>query len=498
MAFQPNSIQQKGEPKDNRNFADKISFLLKQKDMLVEQLYTNCLSEAAYFIADNGEAAIIDPIRDIEQYLSLAKKHQARIKYIFETHFHADFLSGHLELAEKTGAQIIYGPTTHAKFKFHEAKNGEQFSIGNLKIELLHTPGHTLESSCYLLFAEDGQPYCVFSGDTLFVGDVGRPDLFSGELSKEELAGMMFESLKKLKALPDNVIVYPAHGPGSACGKALGKETYSTIGTQKATNYALKAGTQKDFIQQVTDGLKEAPAYFAEMARLNSQEVVSLESVLEKSLKALSPVEVEEASKGNVWLLDVRNPEVFTQEFVPGSVNIGLNGRFAEWAGKLLPYTEPIIVIADEDKEKEAIIRLARVGFQNVIGYLKHGILAWKAEGKATDMIIDVAAEELAMDIRFDKKIEVIDVRNPGEFEAGHVKGAQLTPLESFNDPMIIAQIDEDKNLYVHCAGGYRSATACSLMKRQGFTNLRNVLGGWNKIKAEQDMPLVFPHKQTV
>lgn len=465
--------------------------------MIIKQLYTNCLSEAAYFIADNGEAAIIDPIRDIDQYLSLAEKNKVKIKYIFETHFHADFLSGHLELAKKTNAQIIYGPTTHANFKFHEAKDGEIFSIGKLSLKVLHTPGHTLESSCFLLTAEDGNPYCVFTGDTLFVGDVGRPDLFSGNLSKEELAGMMYHSLAKLKVLPDEVIVYPAHGPGSACGKSLGKETFSTIGVQKITNYALKAESKQDFINQVTDGLKEAPIYFAQTAQMNSQSVQSLESIMDKALKGLTPEEVEDAVKKDAWIVDVRNPTDFTQEFIPGSVNIGLNGRFAEWAGKLLPYEKPIIILADEDKEKEAITRLARVGFQNVIGYLKHGLLAWKAAGKVVDMIIDITAEELAMDVRFDERIAVIDVRNESEYETGHVKGAKLMPLDELSDPLVMAQIDEDKNLYVHCQGGYRSSIACSFMKRQGFTNLRNVLGGWNKIKEEQNMPLVFPKTQS-
>lgn len=466
--------------------------------MIIEQLYTNCLSEAAYFIADGGEAAIIDPIRDVEQYLALAKQHQVKIKYIFETHFHADFLSGHLELATKTGAQIVYGPTTKADFKFYEAKDGEIFSIGDLSVKVLHTPGHTLESSCYLLCDADGMPNCLFSGDTLFVGDVGRPDLFSGNLSKEDLAGMMFDSLTKLKALPDHVIVYPAHGPGSACGKALGKETFSTIGVQKELNYALKAATRADFIAEVTDGLEDAPAYFAKNAKMNSQSVQSLDAVMEVALKEMTPQEVANESAKDAWLLDVRDAAAFTEEFVPGSVNIGLNGRFAEWAAKILPFDKAIVLIADEGKEKEAVTRLARVGFHNVTGFLKGGVTTWKAAGKKTDMIIDVNVDELAIDLPFDKKLAVIDVRNETEFEAGHVRGAKLIPLEKLNDPLVMAQLDDAKNMYVHCAGGYRSVIACSLMKRQGFSNLRNVIGGWGKMKTEPNLPLVLPKSRAL
>lgn len=466
--------------------------------MIIEQLYTNCLSEAAYFIADGKEAAIIDPIRDVDQYLRLAEQHQVKIKYIFETHFHADFLSGHLELAAKTGACIIYGPTTKAAFDFHEAKDGEIFSVGSLSLKVLHTPGHTLESSCYLLCDAEGKPYCVFTGDTLFVGDVGRPDLFSGNLSKEDLAGMMFDSLEKLKSLPDGVIVYPAHGPGSACGKSLGKETFSTIGVQKELNYALKAATKADFIEEVTDGLKDAPAYFAKNAQMNAQSVPSLDAVMGASLKEMTAQEVADESAKGAWLLDIRDGMVFTEAFVPGSINIGLNGRFAEWAAKILPFDKAIVLIADEGKEEEAVTRLARVGFHNIIGFLKGGVAAWKAAGKKTDMIIDVNVDELAIDLPFDKKLAVIDVRNEAEFHAGHVRGAQLLPLETLTDPLVMAQLDDAKNMYVHCAGGYRSVVACSLMKRQGFSNLRNVLGGWGKMKEESNLPLVHPDARAI
>jgi len=460
--------------------------------MIVEQLYTNCLSEAAYFIADNGEAAIIDPLRDTDEYLKLAEQHQVTIKYIFETHFHADFVSGHLDLAKKTGATIIYGPETKAAFDFHKAKDGEEFPLGKLKIKAMHTPGHTLESTCYILIDEHEKPYCVFTGDTLFVGDVGRPDLFSGNLSKEELAEMMYDSLnQKIKTLNDDVIVYPAHGPGSACGKNLGKETFSTIGVQKASNYALQDQTKEEFVKAVTTGLNVAPAYFPINANLNSKGYDSLDEVLKKSLRPLSVAEFEQQANADVLILDVRPATVFTESFVPGSINIGIDGRFAEWAGSLLPYDEPMLLVTEEGKEEEAIIRLARVGFDKVIGYLKGGIDSWIDAGKKVDLIIDVTAEELALDFPFDQKLEVIDVRKQTEFDGGHIKGAVLLPLNELKNPLVMAQVDDEKNLYVHCAGGYRSVIACSLMKRDGFHNVRNILGGYAAIKNEKNIPQV-------
>lgn len=455
--------------------------------MIVEQLYTNCLSEAAYFIADNGEAAVIDPLRDIDAYLTLAKEHNAKIKYIFETHFHADFVSGHLDLAKATGAKIVFGPLTEAKFAFYKAKDQETFSIGNLKIQALHTPGHTLESTCYLLFNEINNPYCLFSGDTLFVGDVGRPDLFSGNLSKEDLAGMMYDSLnQKIKALPDSVIVYPAHGPGSACGKNLGKETFSTIGAQKENNYALKDMTKPEFIQAVTTGLNIAPAYFPINAKMNAGGYESMENIKKKALRPFTVEEFEEKIKSGNLILDVRPPTTFTEGFIPGSVNIGINGRFAEWAGKLLSYDQPLLLVTELGKEEETIIRLARVGFEKVEGYLKGGFEAWKKEEKEVDLIIDISADELAMDIPFDSKLEVIDVRQQGEYMTNHVKDAHLMPLDELINPLMLAQIDEQKNMYVYCAGGYRSVTACSIMKKEGFHNVRNILGGFSEIQKEK------------
>lgn len=464
--------------------------------MLVQQLYTNCLSEAAYFIADNGEAAVVDPLRDIDAYIKLAEEHKVKIKYIFETHFHADFVSGHLDLAKKTGATIIYGPQTNASFDIHMAKDGEEFQIGKIKIKALHTPGHTLESTCYLLIESNDNPYCVFTGDTLFVGDVGRPDLFSGSLSKEDLAGMMYESLnKKIKTLPDHVIVYPAHGPGSACGKNLGKETFSSIGAQKATNYALREQTKEEFIQAVTEGLNAPPAYFPINAELNAKGYESLDTVMEKSMKALTVAEFIEAENAGAWILDTRPSTVFTEGFIPHAISIGLDGRFAEFAGGLLPFHQPLILVTDAGKEEETVVRLARVGFDKVQGYLKGGFEAWKEAGKRTDMIVDIEPEELAMDIPFDDKLQVLDVRKVGEYDAGHIKNAQNIPLSELIYPLNMAQVDDEANLYVHCAGGYRSVIACSILKKEGFHNLRNVLGGFAKMSQVDKMPLALPKK---
>ena len=460
--------------------------------MVIEQLYTNCLSEAAYFIADNGEAAVIDPIRDIDTYIKLAKKHNATIKYVFETHFHADFLSGHLDLARETGAAIIFGPSTKAHFKFHEAKDNEVFELGKIKIKALHTPGHTPESTCYLLYQPDGKAHCLFSGDTLFVGDVGRPDLLGTKMSKEDLAGLLFDSLEnKIKPLADDVILYPAHGPGSACGKQLGAETVSTIGAQKATNYALQFDNKKDFIKAITTGLNAAPVYFPLMAQLNAKGYANIDDVVNQGLQKLSPKQVEDQLKKQVFILDSRNPTEFTQGFVPSSVNIGLNGRFAEWAGKIIPYDQDILLVTDPGKEKETTIRLARVGFEKIIGHLDGGYEAWKNGGHPIDLIIDIEPDELAMDLPFDKKLEIIDVRQQQEFMTCHIEGAHLLPLDELVNPLIMAQVDDEKNLFVHCAGGYRSVIACSLMKKEGFHNLKNVLEGFKGICEQENIPLV-------
>jgi len=455
--------------------------------MFIQQLYTNCLSEAAYFIESSGEAAIIDPLRDIDAYIALAAEKNATIKYIFETHFHADFVSGHLELANATGAPIVFGPGTETNFPVYVAKDGEQFKLGGLTIEVLHTPGHTLESACYLLKDEQQKDHAVFTGDTLFIGDVGRPDLSSGNLDSDELAGMLYDSLQnKLIPLAHEVIVYPAHGPGSSCGKNIGSETQSTMGLQKMANYALRPQSKEEFIAAVTDGLTDAPRYFAINAQINKEGYPALDGVVETGMQALSVAEFKEKAKSdNVIILDTRHANEFTQGFIPGAVFVGLEGRFAEWAGSLLPFDQHLLLVTPEGKEQETIIRLARVGFDKIEGHLKGGFEAWKAAGELIDLIIDVEADELAMDIPHDRNLIVVDVRKEIEFGDGHVKDAINLPLGDLIDPGTMAVIEEDMNAYVHCAGGYRSVIALSLLKRQGIHNVRNIVGGWGAIKNQ-------------
>ncbi|MFM7670991.1 MAG: MBL fold metallo-hydrolase [Bacteroidota bacterium] len=462
--------------------------------MFIQQLYTSCLSEAAYFVESNGEAAVIDPLRDIDAYLTLAAERNATIKYIFETHFHADFVSGHLDLAKATGAPIIYGPNAETKFPIQKTTDGETISLGNLTFVVLHTPGHTLESTCYLLKDPTGKDHCVFTGDTLFVGDVGRPDLAQKgtDLTMKDLAAMLYESIqKKIMPLANDVIVYPAHGPGSACGKSLGPNTFSTIGDEKATNYAMKASSKEDFIAQVTDGIAAPPQYFPINAKINKEGYDPLDAVIEKGMRALSVEAFKKSTEANTILLDTRKATDFTKGFVPGSISIGLEGRFAEWAGGLLPFDAPILLITDTGKEQESIIRLARVGFHRIEGHLKGGYEAWVAEGEPIDMIIDVEPDELLMDLPHDPNLIVLDVRKESEFAGGHLKEALNLPLNSLLDPASMADFEDDQNLYVHCAGGYRSVIAASLLKRQGFHHLRNVLGGWSAISKEERAQIV-------
>lgn len=459
--------------------------------MFIKQLYTGCLSEAAYYIDSEGEAAIIDPIRDTNEYVALANERKAKIKYIFETHFHADFVSGHLDLAEKTGAPIVYGPNTKTKFPIHLAKDGEVFRIGKLSIEAIHTPGHTLESTCYLLKDEKGEPHCIFTGDTLFVGDVGRPDLSSGHLGKDELAGYLFESLQKLKQLPDGLIVYPAHGPGSSCGKNLGPETFTTIGEQKKNNYAMLADEESRFITEVTRGLGDPPQYFMTDARINQEGYTALDQVMKRSNIPLNITDFKEKSIAGCWILDTRSPDHFGEGFVPGSVNIGLKGRFAEWVGILIPFDQPVILVTEPEEEEETIIRMARVGYDNVKGYLKGGYDAWKNAGEASDMIITIDPDELAMDMPYDPKLLILDVRKRAEFSMGHVKGAVNLPLDDMADPITIARADESLNMYVHCQSGFRSMVACSILKKEGFHNLYNINGGFIKIKETPGLHVV-------
>ncbi|MGF2414787.1 MAG: MBL fold metallo-hydrolase, partial [Ferruginibacter sp.] len=453
----------------------------------MKQLYTSCLSEAAYYIESEGEVAIIDPLRDTEEYIALAKERNAGIKYIFETHFHADFVSGHLDLSKQTGAPIIYGPGAKTNFKIHSSTDGEIFKLGKISFEVLHTPGHTIESTCYLLRDEHDKPHAIFTGDTLFVGDVGRPDLSSGNLSSDELAGIMYDTIQnKILPLADNVIVYPAHGAGSSCGKNLGPNTFSTIAEEKQTNYALQPQTKEAFIKAVTEGLTEAPKYFAVNAAINMKGYDSLEDIKQKGLTPLSIAAFKKLLNEDILLLDTRHADKFTEGFIPGSIFIGLEGRFAEWAGSLLPFDKPMILITEPGMEEDTVVRLARVGFDKMQGYLKGGFEAWQKAGEKVDMIINIEADELAMDIPHDENLVVVDVRRETEFADGHVKGAQNIPLNEMTDVATIANFEDNQNLYIHCAGGYRSVIAASLIKRQGVHNLRNIQGGWAKIKEEK------------
>jgi glyoxylase-like metal-dependent hydrolase (beta-lactamase superfamily II)/rhodanese-related sulfurtransferase len=453
--------------------------------MFIKQLYTNCLSEAAYYIESEGESAIIDPIRDTQPYIDLAAERSTTIKYIFETHFHADFISGHLELSRQTGAPIVYGPETETSYRIEVAADGQEYKVGKLTLRVLHTPGHTLESTCYLLLNEEGEPHCVFTGDTLFVGDVGRPDLSSGDLGSDELAALLFNSLeKKIKSLPDHVIVYPAHGPGSSCGKNIGPDTQTTIGKEKETNYALLANNKQEFIKVVTEGLGTPPSYFSLNAKINKEGYTPLENLLEKGLQ---PVDLAtliqwKADQKDLVMLDTRKAEVFADGYVPESIFIGLEGRYAEWAGMLLPYDKDILMVTEPGREEESLVRLTRVGFENIIGFLNGGYEAWKKSGEEIDLLINVEPDELIMDLPFDDHLVVLDVRNPTEFEAGHVDDAENLPLEKLRDPGTMALIEETDNVYVHCAGGYRSTIASSLLKRQGIHNIRNVIGGYKAI----------------
>ena len=458
--------------------------------MFIKQLFTSCISEYAYYIESNGEAVVIDPLRDVDEYINLAKERKATIKYIFETHFHADFVSGHLDLAKATGATIVYGPDTRTKFKVHVAKDGEIFSVGDVTISLLHTPGHTLESSCYLLNDEAGKSHAIFTGDTLFIGDVGRPDLSQNELfSIDDLAGMMYESIKsKILPLADDVLVYPGHGAGSSCGKNLSKESYSTIGEQKLHNYALQEQTKEAFTKAITEGLVAPPKYFPINAMINKEGYESLNSIIEAGLTKLSVEAFKTKMREDDYVvLDTRAANVFVEGFVSGAISVGLEGRFAEWAASLLPFDKTILLVTDTGKEEETIIRLARVGFEKMGGYLEGGFEAWKNAGEQIDLVIDVDIDELAMDIEFDDNLVVLDVRKEAEFDNGHLKEALNIPLENLLDPGTMADFDDNHNIYVHCGGGYRSVIGCSLLKRQGIHNIRNVNGGWDAITELKD-----------
>ncbi len=454
--------------------------------MKIEQIYTGCLAQGAYYIESNGEAVVIDPLREVQPYLDRAAEDGATIKYVLETHFHADFVSGHLDLAKKTGATIVYGPNAKTGFAAHIATDSEVLNVGNISIKVLHTPGHTMESTCYLLLDENGKEAAVFTGDTLFIGDVGRPDLAQkSDLTMADLAGHLYDSLRhKLMVLPDEVTVYPAHGAGSACGKNMSKETVSTIGAQKATNYALRANmTKEEFIHEVTDGLLAPPKYFPENVRLNKEGYTSFDEVVKRGAQALSPRGFEEAVNAtNALMLDVRHESEFHKGFIPNSIFIGLGGQFAPWVGALVAdVNQPLALIVPEGQAGEAITRLSRVGFDNVIGYLEGGIDAWKNAGMELDSLESITADELAENLKQYGPDNVLDVRKPGEFAAEHIKDVESVPLDFLNDYM--GDLDHQKKYFIHCAGGYRSMIAASILKSRGFENVIDVKGGFNAIK---------------
>ena len=457
--------------------------------MHIEQMYTNCLAEAAYYIESEEEAIIIDPIRETTPYIEKARQRGAKIKYVFETHFHADFVSGHIDLAAQTGAEIVFGPGAITKYKVYNAKDGEEFTVGRIRIKILHTPGHTPESSCYLLYDEEGKEHAVFTGDTLFVGDVGRPDLLDGNMTKEALAGMMYESLNnKLKKLHDNVIVYPAHGPGSACGKNIGKETWSTIGQQKKTNYALQDMSKERFIELVTEGLSTPPPYFFQDAMINKNGYENIDTVMQRNKKALTVDELKKEVEQGALILDTRIPDNFEKGFIRGAVNIGLNGTYAVWAGTLIDINQSLVIVAEEGKEEESIARLARVGYEKVKGYLKGGMNAWKISGEKSDTIDSVDPEDFSKNHA--AKQLIVDVRNPGEWSTGIIAGANLISLSKLEAE--VEALNKDHHYYIHCAGGYRSMIASSIFKRHGFNRITNIRGGISKIK-ETGFPMVAP-----
>jgi len=456
--------------------------------MKIEQIYTGCLAQGAYYIESNGEAAVIDPLREVRPYIQKAENDNARIKYVFETHFHADFVSGHLDLAKETGARIVYGPTAKPDFKAIVATDGQEFSIGSITIKVLHTPGHTMESSCYLLTDEKGKQHAIFTGDTLFIGDVGRPDLAQKiipDLTQEKLAAHLYDSLRdKIMPLPDDLIVYPAHGAGSACGKNMSKETTDTLGHQKATNYALRKDMGKDqFIKEVLTGLVPPPSYFPLNVLMNIHGYDSITDVIKRGTQALSPASFEAAAnETGALILDTRPAQVFAKGFIPNSINIGIDGSFAPWVGTLVSdIKQELLIVADKENIEEVITRLARVGYDNAIGYLDGGFESWKNSGKEIDTIESITAEELADRKEKNPSVPLIDVRKKSEYDSEHVEDAINAPLDFINDSM--TKIDRNKTQYIHCAGGYRSIIFISILKARGFENLVDIKGGFKAIK---------------
>lgn len=455
--------------------------------MKIEQIYTGCLAQGAYYIESNGEAIIIDPLREVSPYIQKADRSGAKIKYVLETHFHADFVSGHIDLAKATGATIVYGPTAKPGFEAHVAADGEILHVGNITIEVVHTPGHTMESTCFLLRDEHGEPNSIFTGDTLFIGDVGRPDLAQkviAELTQEKLARHLYQSLhNKIMTLPDHLIVYPGHGAGSACGKNMSKETTDTLGNQKKTNYALQTNLTEDaFVKEVLTGLVAPPQYFPANVLMNIQGYTSIDTVLRKGTQPLSVAAFEAAAnETEAVIIDTRSAQEFAKGFIPNSINIGIDGSFAPWVGTLIPdIRQPILLVADPAMVEEVVTRLARVGYDEAIGYLEGGFELWKNAGMETDSIESISAAEFAS-LYEDGKIEVLDVRKKSEYDSEHIIGAINAPLDFINDSMLL--IDKTKTYYVHCAGGYRSMVFISILKARGFENLIDVAGGFKAIK---------------
>jgi hydroxyacylglutathione hydrolase len=453
--------------------------------MKIEQIYTGCLAQGAYYIESNGEVAIIDPLREVQPYIDKANDNNSEIKYIFETHFHADFVSGHVTLAEKTNAPIVFGPNANPNFKAHVAKDGEVFKLGDITITCLHTPGHTMESSCYLLKDKDGKDYALFSGDTLFLGDVGRPDLAqkAADMTQEQLAGILFDSLRtKVMTLADDVIVYPAHGAGSACGKNLSKETVGSIGEQKESNYALRADmTREEFIKEVTDGLLPPPAYFPMNVKLNKEGYENVENIIKEAIAYDSKTFEFVANETDALVLDVRHQDDFSKGHIPKSIFIGIDGQFAPWVGALiLDYKQPILLVTPVGKEEETIMRLSRVGYDATLGYLKGGFDAWKESGLEYDTLNSVSAQELES-IMTENEVAVFDVRKPGEYASEHIENVSSTPLDFLNEHL--AEFPKEKNFYIHCAGGYRSVIAASILKARGFHNVIDIKGGYAAVK---------------
>lgn len=460
--------------------------------MKIEQIYTGCLAEAAYYVESAGEVAIIDPLREVSPYLERAQKDGAKIKYILETHFHADFVSGHLDLAKRSGGTIVFGPTAEPAFKAHVAKDGEEMKLGEVTLIVLHTPGHTMESTTYLLRDEKGKDHCIFTGDTLFIGDVGRPDLaVKTDLSREDLAGHLFDSLRdKIMPLADDVIVYPGHGAGSACGKNMSKETSDTLGNQKKFNYALRSDMPKSgFVKEVTDGLVEPPQYFPKNAVMNKTGYESIDAILQRGATALTPEKFEEKVKNHrALVLDARSPGEYAQGHIPGAIFIGLDGSFASWAGTLITdLNQPLVIVAPRGREEEAVTRLSRVGYDNTLGYLQGGLQAWQEAGKGIATIRQIEAGKMAQKIKQGDPVKLLDVRKASEYESQHIHGVTNFPLDFINKN--IGQLDRDTPYFLHCLSGYRSMVAASILQSKGFASVTDVKGGFNEL-SKTGLPL--------